>query len=206
VWDIQPVTNVGAVFSTDIMGFGVAMGILNDTRDTGTFDTDNEKALTAQVSYGQDDWSGAFSMVWGDMRGADIGTYDFLFSCDAMDDVSMWLNYTFVDTDENVAAGGGQPALEKGMVHGIAIAARMAIGDQMGVALRGEVTISDPDGGDTNNRWSVTATGDYAVTDHLTAKTEIRIDIDKNNLPDGKGAATGEDVAATIYVQLAYMF
>ena len=194
VWDIQPVTNVGAVFSTDIMGFGVALGILNDTRGTGTADADNEKALTAQVSYGADDWSGAFSMVWGDMGGDDTGTYDFLFTCDAMDDVSAWINYTLVDVDD------------VGQMHGIAIAARMALNDDMGVALRGEVTIFDPDGGDKNSRWSVTGTGDYALTDHLTAKTEIRIDIDKNNLPDGKGNATGEDVAATIFVQLAYAF
>jgi hypothetical protein len=177
------------------MGFGVALGILNDPLASTLSDGNNEKALTAQVSYGADDWSGAFSMVWGDDGGNDKGIYDLLLTCDAMDNISAWFDYTLVDED-NV-----------GTTHGIALAARMALNDDMGVALRGEVTISDPDGGSKDNRYSITATGDYALTSSLTAKTEIRIDIDKNGLPDEDGdPTTGEDVAATILVQLTYAF
>ena len=196
VWDLQPVTNVGAVFSTDIMGFGVALGILNDTRASTLSDGNNDKALTAQVSYGADDWSGAFSMVWGDDGGNDKGIYDLLLTCDAMDNISAWFDYTLVDEDD------------VGQIHGIALAARMALNDDMGVALRGEVTIIDPDNGPKDNRYSITATGDYALTSSLTAKAEIRIDIDADGLPDDDGdpLTTGEDVAATILVQLTYAF
>ena len=56
-----------------------------------------------------------------------------------------------------------------------------------------------------NNAWSLTLTGDKSLTDHLTAKAELRLDFDKNNLSDDEGVA-GEDVAALILAQLVYEF
>lgn len=195
VWEIQPVTHLGAVFSTDVMGFGVALGILNDTNSTGSLsDNDNEKALTAQISYGADDWSATGTIVWGDEGGDDTGYYDLLITCDGMENVSAWFNYTLVDVEDGATT------------HGIALAARMALNDDMGVALRGEVKIIDPDAGSSDSSYSITATGDYALTSHLQAKAEIRIDIDADGFKSSDGTAGGEDVSALILAQLVYTF
>jgi hypothetical protein len=44
------------------------------------------------------------------------------------------------------------------------------------------------------------------LTSSLTAKAEIRIDIDADGLPGDDGTAGDEDVAALILVQLTYAF
>jgi len=43
------------------------------------------------------------------------------------------------------------------------------------------------------------------LTDHLTAKAEVRLDFDDGNLPDDEGVLD-EDVAALILAQLVYEF
>ncbi|MCH7867304.1 MAG: outer membrane beta-barrel protein [Myxococcales bacterium] len=194
VWEIQPVTNVGAVFSTDFMGFGVALGILNDTISGAVADNNNEKALTAQISKSGDDWSATGTIVWGDEGGVDTGFYDLVLTCDGMESVSAWFNYTLVDADDI------------GQIHGIALAARMALNDDMGVALRGEVRILDLDGFSSDSSYSITATGDYALTSHLQAKAEIRIDIDADGFKGSDGTPGDEDVSALILAQLVYTF
>ncbi|MBW2390881.1 MAG: outer membrane beta-barrel protein [Deltaproteobacteria bacterium] len=194
VWGIQPVTNVGAVVSGEISdGFSAALGVLNDPYSTAAIDSDNEKAVTAQLAYAADNWSAGGTVVWGDIGDTGTGIYDFLLSSDVSDDVSAWLNYTIVDI-EDVAT-----------VHGIAAAARMALSEEMGVALRGEALFVDVDGGGNFEVWSITTTGDYALTEHLTTKLELRIDINDDTLPDSRGVPD-EDVAAMILAQFIYEF
>lgn len=194
VWGIQPVTNVGAVVSGEITdGFSAALGVLNDPFSTAAIDTDNEKAVTAQIAYAADNWSAGATVVWGEIVATETGIYDFLLSSDVSDDISAWLNYTIVDI-EDIAT-----------VHGIAAAARMALTDEMGVALRAEALFVDVDGGKNFELWSITTTVDYALTEHLTAKGELRVDINDDSLPNSRGVLK-EDAAAMILAQFIYEF
>ncbi|MGY8805241.1 MAG: hypothetical protein ACKVK6_13505, partial [bacterium] len=107
----------------------------------------------------------------------------------------MWANYTLVSVDDG--------ALE-GDTHGIAAAARMALNESSGIAVRGEALIIDLDAGDTE-QYSLTFTGDNALTDNLTAKAELRLDFADDTLPDRRGNPT-EDVAVMALAQLVYEF
>ncbi len=205
VWDLQPTLNTGARLSTNLTDeISVTLGVLNDQL-TGDLlnDTDNEKAITWQLAWGAEDMSAAFSGSWGDVGanggvGQDVDRFigDVLLTYDGMEDVSMWFNYTIVQDDDGAA---------EGEVHGIAVAARMALADDMGVAVRGEAVITDLDAGETET-YSATVTADKSLTDHLTAKAELRLDFHADDgFPDDKGAA-GEDIAALILAQLLYEF
>ncbi len=200
VWDLQPTLNTGARLSTSLTDeISVTLGVLNDqaTRDV-LVDTDNEKAIAGQVAYAAEDCGASFNFSWGDNRGGDVNRFigDVVLTYDGMEDVSMWFNYTVVADDD----GGAE-----GETHGIAAAARLALADDMGVALRGEAAIVDLDAGETET-YSLTVTGDKSLTDHLTAKAEVRLDFHADDgLPDDKGAA-GEDVAALVLAQLVYEF
>ncbi|MDP6977103.1 MAG: outer membrane beta-barrel protein [Myxococcota bacterium] len=199
VWDLQPTLNTGARLSTNLTDeVSVTLGVLNDqaTRDL-LGDTDNEKAIAGQVAWAGEDCGASFNFSWGDNRG-DVNRFigDVVLTYDGMEDVSMWFDYTVVSDDDGVA---------EGETHGIAAAARLALADDMGVAVRGEAVIVDNDALETET-YSLTVTGDKSLTDHLTAKAEVRLDFDADDgLPDDKGAA-GEDVAALILAQLIYEF
>ena len=198
VWGIQPVTNVGAVTSGALTdNISVAIGVLNDPFAAPAVDNNNEKAVTAQVAYAADGWSASAQMVWGESSpGVDTGVYDFLVSGDVSEDLAAWVNYTLLANDDGPADGE---------VHGIAAAARMALSEEMGVALRGEALIIDVDLGETE-LYSITVTTDYALTDHLTAKGELRVNLSADDVYTGSRSVASEDASAMILAQLIYQF
>ena len=211
VWGIQPVTNLGAVASMQATdSISISFGVLNDIRrDTGgpLFDDDNDKAITGQVAWAGDDASASFSFNWGDSNAdwsglpgagarSETGTYDFILNYGGMEDVSMWANYTLVSVDDG--------ALE-GDTHGIAAAARMALNESSGIAVRGEALIFDLDTGETE-QYSLTFTGDNALTDNLTAKVELRFDFSSDDVLPNSNGTPAEDVATMVLAQLVYEF
>ena len=137
--------------------------------------------------------------------GVDTGFFDVVINTDALhEDVSAWFNYTFNWTDI--------PGTSEDIhIHGLAGAARMALCDEMGVAFRAEILLTRFDGDAVTNQYSLTATTDYAVTEHLTLLGEARMDIwyvgsnDDGYLPDGRGRPANE-VAAVLLAQLIYTF
>jgi hypothetical protein len=198
VFGLQPTVNAGARVSTNLTDdISVTIGLLNDPGLAGLVnDTNNEKAVVGQLAWAADDCGASFNFSYGDV-GGDVDQFigNVVITYNGMEDVSMWFDYTVASLDDG---------LNDGEIHGIAAAARMALGDDMGVAVRGEVTIQDDDATE-NNAWSLTFTGDKSLTDHLTAKAELRLDFDKGNLADDGGLAD-EDVAALILAQLVYEF
>jgi hypothetical protein len=85
------------------------------------------------------------------------------------------------------------------------VAARMALNESSGIAVRGEALIIDVDTLETE-LYSLTFTGDNALTDNLTAKVEVRLDFASDDtLPDRRGKEN-EDVAAMALAQLVYEF
>jgi hypothetical protein len=198
VWGLQPVTNVGVVVGGAVTDdISIAIGVLNDPLDEEAIDDNNEKAVTAQITYSAEDWSVSGQLVWGETEGdTETGIYDIVLNYDISEDLSAWANYTLVSRDKG---------LGDGEVHGIAAAARMALSEEMGVALRGEIVIVDVDAGETE-LYSVTVTTDYALTDHLTGKGEVRINFSGDDVYQGSRTDDAEDVSAMVLAQLIYQF
>ena len=205
VWGIQPVTNLGAVASMQATdSISISFGVLNDNYNPGPVDNNNEKAITGQVAWAGEDVSASFQFNVGDQGDTEVGTYDFILNYGGMEDVSMYANYTILTVDDG---------LGEGETHGIAVAARMALNESSGIAVRGEALIFDLDAGDTE-QYSLTFTGDNALTDNLTAKVELRLDFaSDDSLPDSRGntrnlagKGIGEDVATMVLAQLVYEF
>jgi hypothetical protein len=70
---------------------------------------------------------------------------------------------------------------------GVAAAGRYAITERLGLALRGEYVydrdglfltggVAPPLGADESEIWSLTGTLDFALTDHMTVRAEVRYD------------------------------
>lgn len=197
VWALQPVTHTGVVASTNLTDeVSMSFGVLNHPTAAGLIvDTDNEKAITGQLGWTGEDTTASFQFTWGGFAGTgadlEVGTYDVLLTHTGIEDVTAWANYTLVNSDFD----GGD-----GQTHGIAAAARMAMSEKCGLALRGEAVIIDFPGLETET-YSVTTTGDYALSNQLTAKGEVRFDIAPDDI-----LANGEDFAALVLAQLVYEF
>ena len=193
VWELQPVTNVGLVAGMQLTDdISVSLGVLNDQNSAPVVDDNNEKAITGQLGWSSEDTTASFQFVWG-QEGMDVdtGIWDFLLTHSGIEDVQLWVNYTLVTFDPD---GGSS-----GETHGIAAAARMAMSEKCGIAIRGEAVIVDT--GTETETYSATVTTDYALTSHLTAKGEVRFDIAPDDILPG-----GEDFAALVLAQLVYEF
>ncbi|MEO1913421.1 MAG: outer membrane beta-barrel protein, partial [Myxococcales bacterium] len=140
----------------------------------------------------------SFQFNWGDGSGtsgdSETGIYDVVLNYGGMEDVSMWANYTLVSVDDGDDT------------HGIAVAARMALNDGCGIAVRGEALLTDADVGDNSEEYSLTLTGDSALTDNLTAKVELRLDFSSDDTLPSSNGNDKEDVAAMALAQLVYEF
>jgi len=117
--------------------------------------------------------------------------FDWTINWDPSDRLSTWLNVSYMYTDEEERVGDPD-------IFGIAVAGRYAITDATGIALRLEYIKSKDDylelaaspfnpstslndvapvgianSGDEQGIWSVTATVDHKLTDHLSVKAEV---------------------------------
>jgi len=200
VWGLQPVTQTGVIASTNLTdSISASFGVLNDPLAIGEIvDTDNEKAVTGQLGWTGEDMTASFQFVYGsDNRpdnapDVDTGIYDFVITYGGMEDIEMWFNYTLISTDPDGKAGKSDET------HGIAAAARLAMSEKCGLALRGEAVL---DTDDNNNEYSATITGDYGLTNNLTAKGEVRFDFSTDDSLPGD-----EDFASMVLAQLVYEF
>lgn len=193
VWNLQPITNVGLVASMQLNDeISMSFGVLNDQNSAPLVDTNNEKAITGQLGWTGENTTASFQFVWG-QEGMDVdtGIYNFVITHSGIEDLQVWADYTLVSIDPD---GGSS-----GETHGIAVAGRMALSDELGLSLRGEAVIVDTD--IETETYSATVTTDYALTDHLTAKGEVRMDFAPDDILPG-----GEDVAGLILAQLLYEF
>jgi len=212
---LQPIDHVGIMASGELPaeGWDWALAVVNDVFETQTTLNDG-KAVMGHIGYAANTWSANLNGIWGtDTAGNDNdkrGIIDVLLTWDPNERLSMWLNADYnVDDDD----GGSDPS-----AYGVALAGRYAWNDRIGTALRLEYVGDDraafgfPDEADL---WSLTATVDYSLTEHLILKGEIRHDqgqIDKSpdhlfiedgdRLPD---TYTDQD-QTTIGAQVIYEF
>jgi hypothetical protein len=212
---LQPIDHVGVMASGDLPmeGWDWAFAVVNDVFETQPTHTDG-KAFMGHIGYAQETWSANLNGIWGADTGGNedekFAIIDVLFTWDPCERLSMYLNadYTFDDND-----GGSDPG-----AYGISLAGRYAWTERLGTALRLEYVADDRTAfgfADEADLWSLTATVDYALTDHLIVKGEVRHDqgqIDKSPdhlfIEDGDRApwAFTDQDQTTIGAQVIYNF
>jgi hypothetical protein len=188
VWGIQPVTHTGVIASMSFENdFAVAVGVVNDGFQDFNSDNDNNKAITAQLAYGGEVYSGAISWIhgsesfddalnlWSDEKDKS-GVVDVVLTSNPSENLSLWVNLDWRYARDHTILGAKQKGSD---VFGAALAGRLQVLDTTGVALRGEYLREDDGflglGGD-GELYSLTATVDHALTNHLTARLEGRFD------------------------------
>jgi hypothetical protein len=185
VYALQPTSHTGVLFSGDIAeGVSWATGIANDYLNTMA-DSD-----TGKVWMGQLGWSGetasltANGLIGGDVanpftapgvnpvgRNSDrLYVVDVVATWDPSDNLAMWANFDYYWTEGEKLAGDNN-------YWGFAAASRLAITEKIAAALRGEFVKAPGQAvaGDIT-LWSLTGTVDYALTDNLKLRTEVRYD------------------------------
>ncbi len=185
VWGLQPVTHTGLLVSRQFgEGNSIAVGVVNDVFSDSNSDTDNMKAVTGQLALTSDTYSSAMSFIYGSNvtpagdEGDRSGVLDLLLTADPSDNLSLWFNFDWAFRRNIETPPGPNPP--DADAYGFALAARLAVTEKFGFAVRGEVVIDD-DGlvlgmGRDGTLWAMTATIDYKLTDSLMARLENRFD------------------------------
>lgn len=192
---LQPINHYGILLDGQTDGGIVyGLGVVNDASDAGP-DFNNSKHILARLGWAGEKASVLANMLWGNEeyggRHDPFITADLVATFDPIESLSTWLNFTYKQhmsggPDTTIPYTGGKP---EGW--GVAAAARYAINDRLGLALRGEFIQDNrnlfgatsgprgpsPYGWPTDlDAWGFTLTADYAITDNLTLKAEGRFD------------------------------
>lgn len=191
---LQPVDHLGLISTLDLGMFEVGGGVVNSGESTfSSPDWNDEKSYIGTAQVGNDRMSLRTTFIYGadaipfadgkensvdDVSGTNStrrGLADVTAFFNPADNVGLWANYNYLFVE-----GSGLYA------HGIAVAGRVGITDRLGAALRGEyVFVNGPNDGEVSGAdvvvdrvdiYSLTGTLDFALTDHLTARGEVRFD------------------------------
>jgi hypothetical protein len=191
VFALQPVTHTGISFASEVSdGVSVIFGVVNEVYSDTFTSSSVDKAYYGQVAYSGEDFGVNVGVITGDdstnctvpVAGPPAGTaqradcaitiIDVVMTADPTDDVSLWLNFDYVNT-----SGSDRPA--NGEIFGIALAGRLAVTEKTGVSGRIEYVVADDDlvgASDDLELFSLTGTVDHALTDNLMVRGEIRWD------------------------------
>ena len=186
---LQPINHYGILLDGQTDGGIVyGLGVVNDASDAGP-DFNNSKHILARLGWAGEKASVLANMLWGNEeyggRHDPFITADLVATFDPIESLSTWLNFTYKQhmsggPDTPIPYTGGKP---EGW--GVAAAARYAINDRLGLALRGEFIQDNRNLFGATDRmefptdldaWGFTLTADYAITDNLTLKAEGRFD------------------------------
>jgi hypothetical protein len=227
VWSMQPVTNTGltAVWDIGESGFALKAGVLNNPISDPNWDDNAAKAVTSQVAYSADKFSVSAGYNWGREGnwgapgGSDgnindsTGLLDVLLTADPVETLSVWINYDYRMENNKLLAA---PTINsKVNIQGIAVAGRLAVLKTTGIAMRFEyMNWKQEVLGFTTTSFDaieLTTTFDYAVTDNLTAKAEVRWDnTDPGNFLNPGGAAYSffppKENQVALLLQMYYQF
>ncbi|MCH7869239.1 MAG: outer membrane beta-barrel protein [Myxococcales bacterium] len=239
VWGLQPVSHTGAILSTQVGPVSLSFGLVNAVVSDTAIDTDRNKALTGQVKFAADTWNIAASFIHGSRLGAlensgiaidpsdplcsgptgqippcptfpvnnddnrsDLGIFDLVVAGNLGEDITLYVNFDYV---------WSHPAnLPNASTYALAAAGRYQWNKDLGIAMRFEVVVVDPSNAQSEDEYSFTTTVDYALTDGLTARGEVRFDWgvgDKyRRAGDPYSFTGGADSQTLLLAELIYAF
>ncbi|MGH0033386.1 MAG: outer membrane beta-barrel protein, partial [Myxococcota bacterium] len=205
---LQPVDHLGLMATAGLGPVDLSLGIMNSgSSSISSPDLNKEKSYMASALVGDDEMNVRATFIYGadPILGFAYETYSDGFSNDhagdpgaginslrsgtadltgwfsPMEGLDTWANYTYYYVE-----GSSYYA------HGVAVAARMQVLEKLGAALRAEyVKTAAPSDRDIQNKvffgfpasgenYALTGTLDYALTEHLTARGEVRWDMLKD--------------------------
>ncbi len=189
LFGLQPVTYTGVQLSgriTDEISFQA--GVVNEVYDPTFISVTADKAYFARVSAEFEKMSFSAGAIHGSDQtsdlcvGSDCNTtvVDVVMTADPTDDLSLWVNFDYVIT-------GGEDRLRNGHAYGISAAGRLALTENTGVSSRVEWIMMEDGftgtqaGGTANptddiEKVTLTGTVDHALSEHVTARGEVRWD------------------------------
>ena len=184
---LQPIDHVGVLASMDLGGgFDITAGVINEAF-TSQPNTNDGPAFLGHLGYTAESWSASLNGLYGnDTAGRDqpnIGIIDLVVSWDISDKLAFLMNADYIVRDDD-AFGSEHPN-----AWGVSLASRYAWTERFGTALRYDFV--DDDGfvfgcsgaqpaGNTETECqihTVTLTTDFALTEALTLKGEVRYDV-----------------------------
>ena len=197
VWNLQPVSNTGIIATTDLGPVTVSAGFVNTVLTDAATDSDRNKAVTGQIAFGGEAWDVRGSLIWGSEQGEledsddpidpvdapggpffpenndrnefDLAIFDLVVGGDPVEDLSVYVNFDYVWSHP----GHGVPNTD---TWGASVAGRYAVSEVTGLAGRFDVVVVNPSDARSEDEYSITATVDHLIADHLTLRGEMRFD------------------------------
>jgi hypothetical protein len=226
----QPITHLGLLASTSVMGVDVSLGLVDETRSFPANDIDRNKDKAVLFGLGQtfESWKWSFAGVSGSADSGSLNNQpagdretilDLILGWTPCEEFTGYINADWIQTDISRAL---DTTVDPPVVipvnidvegYGVAVAGRYAFTEATGFALRGEwVDLDDFFGEDTELKmWTLTGTVDHKLTDQLTLRGELRYDAIADGDPtddlffDKSGDLT-EDDEGTVGVEVIYSF
>ncbi len=200
----QPISHTGATVSQSFdNGMMYTFGIVNGF-GTEQSDSNLSKGFLWQLGWGDDYMTLLFNGVYDEEvagPGDEQYVLDVVAEMTPADNLLFWLNYDYLRT-KNVGGTADPDA------HGLSLGGRIGISDDMGIGGRFEFAHLDDDAGSDGELYSVTVTGDYALTDNMTWKIEGKYEASDGDISDSfpDGSSSFEDDAWYFGTQLYYEF
>lgn len=222
--DFQPVDQLGLKLSVDTdCGFGLMVGVTNGI-GPNQVDVDEEKDLIWSLSYGTDVFFLSFNGEWGGdaeffasddyivQRSDEALILDFVGELTPTDDLLFWTNVTFAELDTDMGDPWGV---------GVAVGGRVGVTERLGLGGRFEYGHSSDDdnvmqgdfltGGPKSDAYAVTGVSDFALTENLTLKGEVKwekvsIAGGSNDIFAGDEGATDHQSQVLLGAQMYYVF
>jgi hypothetical protein len=178
---LQPIDHVGISLEGDFGESGAYWGValVNNVFKTQPVVNDN-LAYMGKLGWADEQFSLQLAGIWGQVTGGELtgdsnhkqGIVDVIATYDPTERVHLWLNadYTWTDSDRVSGTPAG---------YGVAVGGRYAFTERLGGALRAEwVTDTREFYGFENDAdlYSITSTVDYAITEQLMLRGEVRYD------------------------------
>ena len=181
---LQPIDHTGISLEGDFGDSGAYWGVavVNNVFKTQPVVNDN-LAYMGKLGWANDLVSVQLAGIWGQVTGDGPtgdsnhkqGIIDLVATYDPTERIHLWLNADYSWSDSQREGGSGK----KPGGYGVAVGGRYAITDRMGAALRAEY-VWDYHAGfgfeDDADLYSLTSTVDYAITEQLMFRGEVRYD------------------------------
>lgn len=193
LWGIQPVNHTGLLVSGVVgdTGWGWLAAVGNDNFGAGIgADNNRGSSYLLGANYSADNWSAALTAAYG----AEFPTneddktllIDLLAKYKFTENFQTWLNFDYAQINSSPNAS----------IYGISLAQRYQVTDRFALSAREEYLYGDsgapssiPAVGYANAKssrtYSLTMTGEYALTEYLSLRAELRFDdVDERGVRD----------------------
>ena len=200
---LQPIDHTGISLEGDFGDSGAYWGValVNNVFKTQPVVNDN-LAYMGKLGWANDQFSLQLAGIWGQVTGDScgdlsalptetcgehgylqsggdsnhkLGIIDLVATYDPTERIHLWANVDYSWSDSQREGGSGT----KPAAYGFAIGGRYALTERLGAALRAEYVADDRTYfgfADEADLWSITATVDYAITEQLMFRGEVRHD------------------------------